>query len=68
MTNHYFGIKIKSKLAQTHSSIENLQAMLFNKERSVSKLEANYYFGIKKTSKIAQKNQSIGNSQARLLE
>ena len=36
MTNYYFEIKITLKLAQTHSSIENLQAVLLNKERSVS--------------------------------
>ena len=53
MTNYYFGIKIKSKIAQTNQSIENSQTMLLKKEVSRKKSDK-LSFQNKNNIKIAQ--------------
>ena len=68
MANCYCEIKITSKLAQTHQSIENSQSMLSEQKEVSKKRSGKLLFGIKKTSKLAQSHQLIRNSPAMLLK
>ena len=68
MADCFFRIKITSKLAQTHQSIENSQAKWLKQKRSVEREMADHYFGIKIIQNLAQTHQSLENSLAMLLK
>ena len=67
VANCYCEIKITSKLAQTHQSIENSQSMLSEQKEVSKKRSGKLLFWNKKTSKLAQSHQ-LRNSPAMLLK